>query len=85
MALQVGPEPVPIYKAIAKVYLAQKKEEKAMESLDTALQLQLSYGSDDDMQIAEISRELGNNFTLPFPCSHTQIVKRETRLSEGRQ
>lgn len=60
LALEVGPEPVPIYKAIAKVYLAQKNEEKALESLDTALQLQITYGNDDDVQIAEISREMGN-------------------------
>jgi hypothetical protein len=65
LALEVGPEPVPIYKAIAKVYLAQKKEDEALESLNTALQLQLAYGAQDDVQIAEISCEMGIIFLLP--------------------
>lgn len=42
-----------------QVFLAEKKEEEALEALDTALQLQLTYGADDDIQIAEISKEMG--------------------------
>lgn len=56
---------MPIYKAIAKVYLAQKKEDEALEALETALQLQLTYGAADDVQIAEISREMGLSSLLP--------------------
>jgi hypothetical protein len=44
------------------VYLAQKKEGDALEALETALQLQLTYGASDDVQIAEISREMGMLF-----------------------
>lgn len=61
LALEVGPEPVPIYKAIAKVFLAEQKDDEALEALETALQLQLTYGGNDHIQIAEISKEMGMN------------------------
>lgn len=60
-ALELAPEHVPIHKALAKVLTAEKKRDKALKSLETALRLQEenTTAPNADPQIAEINRDIG--------------------------